>query len=159
MLKYVNTKIVFQEVPDEITLSINISNCPCHCKGCHSAYLAEDIGTKLTLKELNSLIKSNDGITCVCFMGGDAAPEWIDTFAWHIKRNIPNTKVAWYSGKEEISKRLNLWNFDYIKVGPYIEEKGPLNQKTTNQKFYKVVHTSTGKSKLYDMTHKFWKND
>ena len=47
MLKYVDTKIVFREVPDEITLCINISNCPCHCKGCHSPYLAEDIGTVL----------------------------------------------------------------------------------------------------------------
>lgn len=31
MLKYVNCGIVFQEIPDEVTLSINISNCPCHC--------------------------------------------------------------------------------------------------------------------------------
>ena len=30
MLKYVNTGIVFQEIPDEVTLAINISNCPCH---------------------------------------------------------------------------------------------------------------------------------
>ena len=39
MLKYVNCGIVFQEIPDEVTLSINISNCPCHCPGCHSNYL------------------------------------------------------------------------------------------------------------------------
>lgn len=44
MLKYVDARVVFQEIPDEITLAINISNCPCHCKGCHSQYLAEDIG-------------------------------------------------------------------------------------------------------------------
>lgn len=31
MLKYVNTGIVFQEIPDETTLAINISNCPCAC--------------------------------------------------------------------------------------------------------------------------------
>ena len=47
MLKYVDTKVVFQEIPDEITLAINISNCPCHCPGCHSSYLAEDIGNAL----------------------------------------------------------------------------------------------------------------
>ena len=28
MLKYANFDIVFQEVPDEVTLAINISNCP-----------------------------------------------------------------------------------------------------------------------------------
>ena len=37
-LKYVNTQEVFQEFPDEITLAINISKCPCHCRGCHSNY-------------------------------------------------------------------------------------------------------------------------
>ena len=47
MLKYVNTDIVFQEIPDEVTLAINISNCPCHCPGCHSHYLWEDIGLPL----------------------------------------------------------------------------------------------------------------
>ena len=39
MLKYVNTDIVFQEIPDEVTLAVNISNCPCRCPGCHSQYL------------------------------------------------------------------------------------------------------------------------
>ena len=46
MLKYVDAKVVFAEVPDEVTLAINISNCPCQCKGCHSSYLAQDIGKK-----------------------------------------------------------------------------------------------------------------
>ena len=36
MLKYVNTGIVFQEIPDEVTLAVNISGCPCRCHGCHS---------------------------------------------------------------------------------------------------------------------------
>ena len=38
MLKYANFDIVFQEVPDEVTLAINISNCPNQCVGCHSKY-------------------------------------------------------------------------------------------------------------------------
>jgi predicted enzyme involved in methoxymalonyl-ACP biosynthesis len=54
MLKYVDTKVVFVEVPDEITLAISISGCPCFCEGCHSAYLAKDIG-----KELQNLIQRN----------------------------------------------------------------------------------------------------
>ena len=44
MLKYVDTKVTFAEVPNEISLCINISNCPCKCHNCHSSYLAEDIG-------------------------------------------------------------------------------------------------------------------
>lgn len=43
-MKYVDTKIVFQELPNEITLAINISGCPCACIGCHSSYLSQDIG-------------------------------------------------------------------------------------------------------------------
>jgi anaerobic ribonucleoside-triphosphate reductase activating protein len=70
MLKYVNYDIVFQEIPNETTLAINISNCPCHCKGCHSSYLAEDIGEPLTERVLEKLIRENKGITCISFMGG-----------------------------------------------------------------------------------------
>lgn len=158
MLKYVDTKVVFSEVPDEITLAINISNCPCHCKGCHSPYLAEDIGINLTPEELMKLIKVNKGITCIAFMGGDSDPACINHLAEQVKLNF-NLKVAWYSGKLQIAKNIDLWNFDFIKIGPYEEDKGPLNKRTTNQIFYKVVHTSMGVSKLYNITHKFWKNE
>ena len=44
MLKYANFDIVFQEVPEEVTLAINISNCPNQCPGCHSKYLWENKG-------------------------------------------------------------------------------------------------------------------
>ena len=62
-MKYVDAKVVFAEIPDEITLAISISGCPCHCKGCHSAYLAEDIGVPLSEAELTLLIKANEGIS------------------------------------------------------------------------------------------------
>ncbi|SHF88735.1 hypothetical protein SAMN05444364_11530 [Prevotella scopos JCM 17725] len=39
MLRYINTDIVFQEFPDEVTLAINISGCPCRCPACHSQFL------------------------------------------------------------------------------------------------------------------------
>lgn len=152
MLKYVDTLVSFSEVPDEITLCINISNCPCHCKGCHSSYLAEDIGNVLNLQALTSLIDSNSGITCVCIMGGDANSSKVDDIAQDIKEYYPKLKVAWYSGKQELSKDINLEFFDFIKLGPYIEELGPLNSKTTNQRFYKVEN-----NKLIDITYKFQK--
>ena len=159
MLKYVDTKVVFQEVPDEITLAINISNCPCHCKNCHSSYLAEDIGEELTLDKIYKLIDNNEGITCICFMGGDSSPKEIDMFARLIK-DLYDIKVAWYSGKQELSKDINLSNFNYVKLGPYIEELGPLNSKTTNQKMYKVVYNhyedGTAGYELEDITYKFY---
>ena len=149
MLKYVDTKIVFQEIPDEVTLAINISNCPCQCKGCHSSYLAQDIGTELTFNEVRKLIKKNSGISCIAFMGGDSEPKRIDALASFVTNHY-QLKVAWYSGRQELSKEINLQNFDAIKLGPYVEELGPLNSKTTNQRFYKVSN-----NKLIDITYKF----
>ena len=151
MLKYVDTKVVFAEIPDEITLAINISGCPCNCKGCHSSYLAKDIGEPLDLQHLTNLIDSNKGISCVCIMGGDANPSEVDDIAQDIKEYYPELKVGWYSGRQELSKDIELSNFDFIKLGPYKEEFGPLNSKTTNQRFYKVSD-----KELIDITSRFY---
>lgn len=153
MLKYLNTQVTFAEVPDEITLCINITGCKNGCKNCHSPYLAEDIGTPLNWNALlYDLIPNNKGITCICFMGGDAEPIRINILGKYIKENFPHLKVAWYSGRQELSNDIDLCNFDYIKLGPYKEEFGPLNSRTTNQRFYKV----SGRE-LVDITSKFWK--
>lgn len=164
MLKYVDSEVTFSEIPDEITLCINISNCPCHCKGCHSAYLAEDVGKPLVGMVLREdLINKNKGITCIAFMGGDSDSKSINNLAEYIKTwpGLEHLKVAWYSGRQELSKEIDLKNFDYIKLGPYIEELGPLNSKTTNQRMYRIVldHYDDGTSgyELEDITHKFWK--
>lgn len=153
MLKYLNTQVTFAEVPDEITLCINITGCKNGCKNCHSPYLAEDIGTPLNWNALlYDLIPNNKGITCICFMGGDAESIRINILGKYIKENFPHLKVAWYSGRQELSNDIDLCNFDYIKLGPYKEEFGPLNSRTTNQRFYKV----SGRE-LVDITSKFWK--
>jgi anaerobic ribonucleoside-triphosphate reductase activating protein len=154
MLKYVDAKVVFAEVPDEVTLAINISNCPCQCKGCHSSYLAQDIGTELTFNEVRKLIKKNSGISCIALMGGDAEPDKVNTLASFITNHYNSIKTAWYSGRQELSDSIDLFNFDYIKLGPYKEEFGPLNSRTTNQRFYKV----SGRE-LVDITSKFWKHE
>ena len=163
MLKYVDTKVTFAEVPNEISLCINISNCPCNCKGCHSSYLAEDIGEELNSLSLKELISNNKGITCVSFMGGDSSPSDINNLAKLIKEVFPKLKVAWYSGRQELNEDIWLGNFDYIKLGPYIEELGPLNNKTTNQKFYIVEKLYCGndnyKYDLKDITYRFWKDN
>lgn len=148
MLKYVDTQVTFAEVPDEITLCINISNCPCHCEGCHSAYLAEDIGKPLKWDNLNALVHINSGITCVAFMGGDASPADVDYLASKVK-NL-GLKTCWYSGKSGLSPGINLCNFDYIKLGPYIASKGGLNKPGTNQRFYQIVN-----QQMIDITSKF----
>lgn len=166
MLKYVDSKVVFAEIPDEITLAINISNCPCHCEGCHSPYLAEDIGKPLIYKDthndrtiincnpLSELIEANNGITCVCLMGGDSNPEYINILGKVIKCH--KLKSAWYSGRQELSKDINLENFDYVKLGPYMKDRGPINCKTTNQVLLEI-EVVQGKVFTKDITAKFWK--
>lgn len=151
MLKYKDILVSFQEVPDEISLCINITGCKNACVGCHSPYLAEDVGEELTIEELSRLIMKNKGITCVCLMGGDNDPKQINTLARMVKI-LYSYKVAWYSGKQELASEINLNNFDFIKLGPYIEELGPLNNSNTNQRFYQVID-----DELVDITYKFWK--
>ena len=153
-MKYVDTLVSFSEIPDEITLCINISNCPNKCEGCHSSWLQENIGIELNNYELYDIINKNSGISCVCFMGGDSDPEEINNLAIKIKSK--NLKVGWYSGKSEISDKINIKNFDYIKIGPYLKDKGPLSDKNTNQKMYEIIHF-TGMNSLKDITYKFWK--
>lgn len=155
MLKYVDVIEGFQEIPDEISLCINISNCPNNCLGCHSAYLKDDIGTPLTYTELRKLIPQHRGITCVCFMGGDKEPWEINRLAILIKEDF-NLKVAWYSGKQELHEDIRLVNFDYVKLGPYIEEYGPLSSRTTNQVMLKIDHLAD-RPFVVDITSKFWK--
>ena len=149
MLKYTETAVTFAEVPNEISLCVNISGCPNKCPGCHSPYLREDIGKPLDWGSLNALININTGITCVVFMGGDAQPKAIDNLAYKARRH--GLKTCWYSGNEELSDEISLGNFDFVKLGPYIEKFGPLDKPTTNQRFYKVIG-----DKLEDITHEFW---
>ena len=151
MIKYVDTLVSFSEVPDEISLCINISNCPCGCSGCHSAYLAEDIGEELTSGVLFNLIQTNKGISCVCLMGGDIEPERINMLASDIKRW--GYKVAWYSGRQYFPDEIRIDNFDYIKIGPYVEKLGGLTSPNTNQIMYQNID-----GRLVDITSKFWRN-
>jgi anaerobic ribonucleoside-triphosphate reductase activating protein len=153
MLKFTEAKVTFAEIPDEITLCINISNCPFNCKGCHSPELSKDIGKPLDVEAIDTLISNNTGISCVCFMGGDIEPLTISCMAQEIKAYYPKLKVGWYSGRDSLSKEINLKYFDYIKIGPYKEDLGPLNKETTNQRLYKVDN-----KELIDITNKFWKN-
>ena len=154
MLKYVNTGIVFQEIPDEVTLAINISGCPCHCPGCHSHYLWEDIGLPLNTDAIDAFINQyGHNITCIAFMGGDGDPKGVDMLAQYIHEEHPQYKVAWYSGRVRITSAVNKSDFDYIKVGPYLKHLGPLKSTTTNQRLYRQNDTG----EFEDITSRFWR--
>ncbi len=154
MLKYVDVKEVFAEIPNEITLAISISGCPIHCKGCHSQYLWADVGEELTVEALAKVVDDHFGVTCVCFMGGDNAPEEVNKLAQWVKENT-DVKTAWYSGRDEQIPDVELRNLDYLKIGRYDESCGPLTVKTTNQVLWLVEHGDSGET-LKDITHQFW---
>lgn len=155
MIRYVDTLVGFREIPDEITLCINISNCPNNCPGCHSSWLLKDEGIPLTYVELKSLINNNKGITCVCFMGGDKEPWEIQRLAKLVNEDF-DIKVGWYSGKDEIWNGIDLQYFNFVKIGSYQKDLGPLDSPTTNQRLYRVYHTEVS-TVLMDITYVFWK--
>ena len=164
MLKYYDYSIVMQEFPDEISLCLNITNCPCNCEGCSESYLKENIGIVLTYEELKKILDKyvTYGITLVGFMGGDVNHKEIIKLSKFIKNNY-NLKVGMYSGLDYID--LELANvLDYYKYGRFILPKGkpevwhkqtcgPINFPWSNQKMYKNIN-----GKLVDITEKFRSN-
>lgn len=139
MLRYIDTDIVFQELPDEVTLAINLSGCPCRCPGCHSKHLWGDGGECLTADALDAMVDREGGrITAVSFMGGDAAPSEVNTLAEHLRKRYPQLHTAWWSGRTTLSNRVDINNFDYIKLGPYLAHLGGLKSPNTNQHLYRV---------------------
>ncbi len=144
MLKIYSYDIVCQEVPEEISLALNIAGCPNHCNGCHSPWLWEDVGEPMSEELMEGLIGKYDrAITCVCFMGGDAAPEEIEGMARWIKGRYPYLKTAWYSGKQEPPEGFDIKTLNFIKLGPYIEALGGLKSSTTNQAIYRIYMDGT----------------
>lgn len=156
-LKYQGYTVAFQEVPDEISLIFNISGCPYKCRGCHSPHLWEYSGRYLKDDFEDVLAQYKDHITCVCFMGGDWAVDEICEYCEIVHNN--NLKTCLYTGAEKMPVQL-LGQFDYYKVGPYIESLGGLKEPTTNQRMLKWESEEICGVLTYgikDITSKFWK--
>ena len=152
MLKFYNYDIVFQEIPDEVTLAVNLTGCPCHCPGCHSPHLWEDIGEVLDEEALRLIHADYAGeVTCLCLMGGDADPAAVERLCAFIKQEM-GLHSAWWSGRPNLPEGICLDHFDYVKTGPYVEALGGLKNPATNQRLYRV---SGGN--LEDITARFWK--
>ena len=152
-LKYLGYSIVFQEVPNEVSLAINISGCPHKCEGCHSKYLWEYKGNYIS-NDIDNLIKKYQGlITCVCFMGGEQNPADL-LYCIHIAKEH-NLKICLYSGVDTLSHLIRLGiasSCDYVKIGHYDDRCGGLNNPTTNQKFFSRID-----GQLVDTTFLFQK--
>lgn len=149
MLKYIPslTDTVIEEIPHRVTLAVEISNCRGNCPGCHSPFLRQDIGEELTPAIVDRLISDNYGINCFLFLGEGNDPEALLGLARHIKDAYPGIETAVYSGRDKVEDCFADC-FDYIKVGPYIEALGPLDNPGTNQRLY--YHGD-------DITSVFWR--
>ena len=149
-MKFHNYDIVFQEIPDEVTLAINITHCPNGCEGCHSPHLQQDTGEGLDTSVIDALLaKYSDDITCFCFMGGDRDVTELERLAAYVREHS-DLKIGWYSGRNEMPPHPAL--FDFVKLGPYMADKGSLKQRTTNQRLYR-----RNGNEWEDITAMFWK--
>ena len=83
-------------------------------------------------------------------MGEGNDQEGLITLVQAVKTNFPDIKTALYSGRQYV-EGIMYDIFDYVKVGPYMEDYGPLNNPKTNQRLYMC----SGQS-ITDITNKFW---
>lgn len=142
------TSVVLEEIPDRVSLAVDISNCRGNCPGCHSPFLKQDIGEELTPRVIDSLVADNFGVNCFLFLGEGKDSSALLGLARHV-RSL-GLEVALYSGREAVEP--TFWEvFDYIKLGPYKRACGPLNQPTTNQRLYRIVN-----GRREDITSRFW---
>lgn len=147
-----------QEVPDEIAVAFNIADCPHKCTGCHSKSLWSYTGQLLGPMYpyiLDHLLYPK-GITCVCFMGGEWRPRELITYCRLAhKRGL---KTCLYSGADDLKQFDGqlLQHLDYLKLGSWQQHKGPLSDKHTNQRMFKL-RDDEGRPAVFDITYKFQK--
>ena len=152
MLKFYNYDVVFQEIPDEVTLAVNLTGCPVHCPGCHSPHLWKDIGDPLDEAALRAIHAEYAGeVTCIALMGGDADPAAVERLCAFIKEEM-GLRSAWWSGRDALPADSSLSHYDYVKTGPYVDALGGLKSRGTNQRLYRVRE-----GKLEDITYRFWR--
>ena len=158
MIKYVPemTNVVLEEIPDRLTLAIDISNCTGLCEGCHSPFLRRDVGVELTPEAIDSLIAGNFGINCFLFLGEGNDHAALMSAANYVRRAYPFLALGLYSGRESVEE--DVWElFDYVKIGPFRPSCGPLNKTTTNQRLYRILHNADGTRTVDAITARFWR--
>lgn len=135
-MNYNSIDIVFNEVPNEVSLTFTITGCQLFCSGCHSSYLWDkNNGIELSENNYVSLLNKYNGyITCVLFLGG----EWHDELVHFLEiAKQYNLKTCLYTGEDRVSDD-TLRNLTFIKTGRFIPALGGLDSINTNQVFMEV---------------------
>lgn len=162
MLKVYDSAVVMAEFPDEITLAVNISNCPGYCSHCSEKWLLEDVGDELTSEKIDSLIETHSDITVFGLMGGDNDHNDCIRVADYIHGKYPKMKVGMYSGRDFLNMDL-AQHLDYYKIGRWIMPEGPVESwhKTNNGvlqfPWSNQLLFEKQENKLVNVTHKFRK--
>lgn len=149
-LNCLTPSIVFQEVPNEISLCFSITGCKIGCKGCHSTELwNENYGSALTNKTFISWLKKYQNlISCVVFFGGEWQPHALIEKLL-IAKNF-GLKTCLFSGEKHIDISISQ-HLDFLKTGAWLAKLGGLESSTSNQVFRNV---KTGEK----LNHLFIKN-
>lgn len=138
MFNTLSPQILFQEVPDEVSLGFTVMGCPLRCKGCHSKDTwSEEGGSPLTTATFTHYLLQYDGyISCVVFFGGEwKANKLIEML--DIAQEF-KLKTCLYTGLNQVSEQIKK-RLTFLKTGPWLRDLGGLNQVNTNQKFIEVA--------------------
>lgn len=157
-LKCQGAAVCLQEVPDEIAVAFNITDCPHRCDGCHSQDLWSYTGEPFALmfQQILDSLTYTGGVTCVCFMGGEWRPREL-IYCARLAHKL-GFKVCLYTGADSlkvIDGQL-LQHLDYIKFGSWQRDHGPLSDPNTNQRMFKL-RDDQNRPAVFDITHKFQK--
>ncbi len=138
-MRCLNTSISLQELPGEISLIFEISNCPHRCPDCHSKELWGNVGSELTSELFQKVLYSyKDYISAVIFFGG----EWDNDLVLFLKfvKSL-NLKTCLYTGADDVNQILRN-ELDYLKTGKFISELGGLDSPISNQKFWDLKNNT-----------------
>ena len=153
MLYFTEAGVSSLEVPSEISLCIYISGCQNHCYHCQCPELQlPDYGEPLGKNGFILIAAYSPQITCVCFLGeGRNTQTEHEEFDGYVAYSHSlKLKACLYSGRDILPEGW-MTEFDYIKVGSYQENQGPLTSPTTNQRLYKKQF-----GQYEDITPRFW---
>lgn len=123
MLKVYDSAVTFGEFPNEISICLNISNCPGTCELCSEPWLRQDVGELLTEEVIQKYIDSHLDCSLFGIMGGDRDHKDIIRIAQYVHSHS-NMKVGVYSGLDYIDLELASY-VDCYKIGRWIPPKGP----------------------------------
>jgi anaerobic ribonucleoside-triphosphate reductase activating protein len=152
MLLYASAGISELEIPNKKSLVIYISECSNNCEGCHTPYLHYKYGDELkeNFEILFQVYKNYFDILCILGEGKETIEDKEEIKYYCEYAHLNNKEFCLYSGRVCDIEEWMI-NFDYVKLGSYKNEYGPLTSKSTNQRLLKRNFNS-----FEDITYLFW---